>query len=61
MHTKFLAALRSDIKVEVIKFGLTNFHDDVSKPIDIEKALDQQSFVANAIQSNSTPNLNMEI
>lgn len=61
MYTKFWEALRSDIKVEVIKFGLMNFKDVVNNPIDVEKALDHQPFAVNVIISNTILNANLEI
>lgn len=62
MISKFIETLRSDIKVEVLKFGLKNFEDLVDKAIHIENALEQKDFNLNnmcAVPSSSNDSLTL--
>lgn len=54
MFTKFMEAVRSDIKVELLKFAPSNFEDAVKKAQDIEKSLDQQSLSINNLSSTQS-------
>lgn len=57
MFSKFLEALRPDIRIEVIKFGKKNFKDLVAQALDVEKALEQKDFDLNnlcAVPSTSS-------
>lgn len=55
MISKFTENIRSDIKVELLKFGLQNFNELVEKAVHIENALNQREFdVNNIISTPST-------
>lgn len=49
MFSRFLEALRSDIKQEVLKFGTKSFQEAVNKAIHIEKALEENTFTVQAM------------
>lgn len=60
MLTKFVEALRADIKLEVTKFNPKTFEDAIEKAKDIERALEQTASINN-ITSSVSDNINLQI